>query len=804
MFNYTPSLLKLWIQASIKNSRFLYFLIIAEFFSIWAECLNPLVRLLRFYTGANMIDADDIALFQLNALNPVHHLQKLILTDKLRISDCKAEDCSIGNSLILIIVSIFTAFTLIHHYWGYYIHKNISLSSSPQDGDGDKNSNSFDFLNFLLVNILDIIFKLFSIFIYYIFFNKIFVSFYFNSDLVFAIISLVFLLFFTFFSYFHSNFILLFIRLDSHDSLHYDNFSKNYDLLLLIIKIIIALNKNLILINNDEAPVIKIIMALDYLLIFFLFNYTIKIQLNILNDKNLNLITNFNLNLLRLFNTLFLCVFIIFYVFFDIFSIYEIVLIMTGTIFVTVSILLFLIKTINTLFFKEEKLLYQFTFLLELFLRGEDGNKEFEMMSIKIKSLHNVNCQKKLICNLCQLEEIRVTQEINDPNKINLLSCILKLIEAKTSKNFSHEETDFLDFIKLVFEYNLTLIDTSVSPFNIIYKTKQFIRQNKNRNNNYYHNLNLLYLKINHQKREDSKKFKIISNYDSSLFSLKKSLEIIKDIVDTLDSRVKKDLYPQTNQLNIMKLQIMKNLEEIHLDKNYYNDNFSFIMTKYIFEKTFNLEANSNSKKLFGSEDFDFRQDLIQDHFKKDKILIVKYEVSNNCLIITRASKELSIFQGKYLEEIFPRSYRDLGKQKFINEIHHNKENFTFEFLSDISTLNPLNFVENLKLNCKIYRSSDLQEIFIMTNFEIPQEEILVFETKNNIEIIDDDITQIYDHASKSNLVTFSGQLEKILLLDPTLINTLHYSKLNKKNLLFNDVFRKVTLLSNQNKKYLV
>jgi hypothetical protein len=769
---------------------------IISYLSIFTECLNTIARLIKVYSRQGQIDADDLALSKLNAMNPVHYLQKQILLDKYKISNCTATDCSLDNTLILIIAGVVTALIGIHHLMAFYFYYS-NLNKNSTHGSDAKNSPLSELINLVLVNVIDLILKIFSIFIYYIFFNKIFLSFYFNTDIVFGIVSVLFLIFFTFFSYFHVNYVLLFLRFDSHDSLHYDSFSKNYDLLMLAIKIIIAINKNLILINNGQENIIRITMALDYLLIISLFGYLNKVIMNIINDKNLNLVTNLNFNYLRIFNILFLCNYIVINIFFHWLSVYEIVLTVVCSIFISIGVLIYLSKHIDILIYKDEKMFYQLLYLVELFLEGESSGQNFQKTAIKIKTFHSVNCQNNLKCSLCQLEDIRISQEINDPDKINLLSTLFKYIEQNTLNKLSLEESDFFNFVQLIFEYNLTTIDTSIPRFKTIYKTKEMIQSNKEKKNNYYHNLYFFYTQINQQSESELKKFGIVKSYDSSLFSLRKSIDIIKDVVDTLDSRVKKDLYPQTNQLNNLRIQIMKNLEKIHEDKNSMNDTFSFVMTKYIFEKTFNLEANTASKFLEGSEEFDSRHDLISDHFKKDKILIMKYDNTSHSLIITRASKELSAFQGKYLEEIFPRKFRELGKQKLLNEILNNQESFTFEFLLELPNLNPLGYVENIKLECKIFRSADLQEIFILSNFEISKEDIIAFETP--IEF--DQATNTLNHnVNKSFLVNFSTQLEKILLIEPTVVSTLMTSKLPKKTILLYDVFRKNTLGQGQNK----
>ena len=149
---------------------------------------------------------------------------------------------------------------------------------------------------------------------------------------------------------------------------------------------------------------------------------------------------------------------------------------------------------------------------------------------------------------------------------------MFSFIEENIQSYFSQDEDDLFNLMNLIFNFNLTIVDTSISHFKYVYKAKDLIRKNEDRKNNYYFNLVFQSNKINYQADSDLKKFSIVKNYDSSLVSLGKSIEIVKEIVDTIESRVKKDLYPQTNELNNLKLSIKQNLENIHRDKNFYND----------------------------------------------------------------------------------------------------------------------------------------------------------------------------------------------------------------------------------------
>lgn len=730
---------------------------------------------------------------KLNYLDPLYYLQKLIFSDNRIISDCKdSTSCSLDNTLTVIIAALVLIPLFIQHVWGYFAFHSKNKNEISDNEEKGSNSRLSEILNISLVNFLDFSFKNLSIFLYYFFFNKIIIAVYFKTDMLYIVISALFIILYSFFYFYKVYYLLLFMKLDSRDSLHYDCFSQNYDLLLLIVKIIITINKNLLFINSNNSYS-KQIIFLDYLILLLIFNFTIKMCLNILSNKNLILVTNLKLNCLRFFLTIYLCVFIIQFYFFNLLSISELVIENTSVVLIALCSIIYVYREIFSILYKDEKIIYQLTFLLNLFLLGEEESIQFEKECIKIKSLHDSSCKNKLEgknCSICNQAEIKITQSVIEENKINLMQSMFRYVEENLIHSLSQEEVDFFNFMNLIFNYNLSLNDSDIPQFKFIYKTKELIERNKEKKNNFYYNLVLYYLKINCQSEVNVKKFKIVKNYDSSLLGLKKSIDIVKYIVMTIESKVKKDLYPQTYELNKQKNIILKNLEDIHSLKYINNDTFSFVMSKFIFEKTFNVEANSDSKILVGSDDFDSRQDYVDDRFCKDSVMIVKYNIHENSLIITRASKKFVLFQGRYLEEVFPRRLRILGKLKFIEEINKNNESFEFEFLLDDQN----DFVKSVKFDCKIYRSPDLQELFIFINFEISNENLLVFETPKIFDKVS--VNPSHD-ISKSFLSAMSSHLEKFLFLNPRIVNLISEAKLPKKTVLLFDIFRKINIAKN-------
>jgi hypothetical protein len=806
MFDYTPVVISTWVLSSFKNAKIISLLVILEFLTLWIECINSITRLVQTFKGQSNLLVNDFTFSKLNSINPLSYVQDMALGGLENISQCTATSCAFENSLTLVLTILIVILLIFHHYSSYLNYKQYQINDITHSSEG-KTSKALEILNLLTINLLDLIFKVFSIFLFFVFFNKIFVGLYFKTDYAYVVISAIFISIFLACYIYQVKYIILLLRVDHKDSLHYDSFSQNYDLLLLFLKIIITFNKNLLLINSiDEYN--RHILFLDYCVVFCIFNFTIKMILTIFNDKNLTIVTNFNLNLLRLYLTIHVSIYIILYSFFNFIKVYDIVITNIVVIFISLLLLSYLNDKIYSLIYTDEKVLYQLIYLMVLYLAKEEENLEYDSESEKIKSLHMYLCsgkenEKNYKCEIClYYKNLSLTKEnesfyeINPQlTKMKLMGKMIEYINKHILPSLSQEEIDFFNMIDLLYNYSLTQIDHSMPHFKVIYQNKSVIDKNKLRKNSFYYNLEFYYLKINRQSENNLKKFRVIKRYDSSLHSLTRTVDIISEVILTLESKVKKDLYPQTSELYSHKLKIIENLSDIHDQSNVYKDIFSFVMCRFVFENAFNFELTEVVKNLMSSDDFDSRIDLIDDHYNKDSLLIINYKVDQDSLIVTRASKKFSPLQGKFFEEIFPSNFRSIGRAKFINAIQSNNDSFTFEYLIDTQD----DFVKNLKLECKIHRSFDLQDIFIFASFKVSQEDILVFETPNNIDLA---TNRKYFDIHKSMLTCFSEYLEKVIFVTPKLLNFLSGLSIKKKYISFTDIFSAKTSDFDKKKPY--
>jgi hypothetical protein len=787
MFEYTSEVLKTWVTHSFKNKRLIFFFLLLEFSTIWIEVIMTIKRLLMIFNGATFIPSDDSKISKLSVINPLMYIQELTIGHLENVSECSESNCTMDNSTILKISGVTIGLLLFHHFICKMSFKKKDKINLNQNGEDSK---LLFFINFLLINLLDIIFKILSIFCMYILLNKIIISLYLEIDTVFVVISGICLVFFILCYFYQVSYIFLYFKFDSKDTFQYDNFSKSYDLVILFIKFIVCLNKNLIFIKNDFNKVLKFTIFFDYLLIFLLFNLTYKIFRETMINKTLSIVTNLNLNIIRLFFLTYLCLYITFFTFFNFLSVYHVSITIILVFIVTLSIITTTYKNILTHLYSDEKLIYQITFLLNLLLTDDHENPEFEKEIIKIKTLHNLNCN--LNCRICRSQEIKSSHHNLDEEKLNFMSTMFKIAgEKNLTSNFSQEENELFTILHVVFNYSLTLFNPEISKIPLIYNVKDLLEKNSDKNKIFYFNLYLLFGKINKPQSESNiKKFEIVKKYDISLIKMNRSIEIIEDVVMAIDTKLKKDLYPLTSELNTHKHNIVENLSQIFQHKNLHNDTFSFVMTRYVVEKTFNIDSGAIARNLNEAEEFESKLDLIDDKICKDSLIISNYKVGKDQLLITRASKNFVKYKGKNLEEIFPIIYRTLGRQNILESINSNNDNFDFNFPCEIKK----GFISSIKLETKIFRSFDFQELFLFSNFDVVKDEVMAFEVPINYENVEDP----FDHKNGA-LVTFSENLENAFMLTPRILELFNTSKLQKKNISFLDIFVRNKITENLN-----
>jgi hypothetical protein len=784
-------LLNFWVNFIIKSPSYIITLIILEFLTVWVECLNSMSRILKFYVGHKKFSFNDLDYSQINYANPLYHLQRAVTANHHKITDCTPGGCTLSDKFIIIMAMIMFGLVLIHHGIAFYIYyNNMHFKLS----DPENSSKLLDIFLSFLINFLDFSYKCLAFFITYILVNKDLIGFITGESYTYLFIAYVVLTIYKATYTFQINYILLYTRLDENDYFPCDKFTKFYDLLMCFLKSLICTNKNLIFLTTDPKNTLisySWVIIVDYAVIFLILAFTFKVINNIFNEKFYFIILHLKPNIVRLTLTIFLSTYIIIYTFFHYITFTNIAITIVTSVFIALCLGTYIYGVIYNYIYEDERIIYQLLLLVDLYLAGDSGMSEFKIQYNKIRTSHNLICKEnKLNCDLCKI----FCKSIEDEDTVNDLKVMISYIDQYHYYNLCDDEKNLFSFIEVVFYNSLTGNknstnnkddlpgDSSLSKFKVIYKLKKLIEKHKPNPSDFYFNLTYLYTKINKQPEVSLKTYEIIRDFDSCIITLERSNEIVQELVNTLDSNLKKDLYPLTRELSQNKKCLIKLFSEIFSKKSFFYDCFTFVLTKFIFEKIYNYELIKSINTLTIAEEFNNRLDLINEHVIKDSIFLLKYTVSKEQVIIARASKSFVKFEGKFFEEIFPAKFRNLGKQRFIEAIQNNTESFQFNFIED----SDVEFIKSISLDCKIFRSFDMKEMFILCTFKLLNEDLLIFEGPNITSLPKD--LKSYD-LSTNYLVYFSQYIEKVLMLTPKLLDFFLRSRLKKKRISFTDIF---------------
>lgn len=827
MFEYTQVLLSFWVKFIIKSQSYIIALIILEFLTVWVECLNSMSRILRFYVGHTKFSFNDLDYSQINYANPLHHLQSAVTANTHKITDCTPGSCTLSDKFIIIMAMIMFGLVLIHHGIAFYIHfTNLHFKLS----DPEKSNKLLDLILVFLINFLDFSYKCLAFFITYILVNKDVIGFVTGESYTYLFIAYIVLTIYKSTYTFQINYILLYSRIDEKDYFPCDKFTKLYDLLMCFLKSLICTNKNLIFLTTD--PDNKFIsyswvIGLDYAVIFLIVAFTFKVINNIFNEKFYFIILHLKPNIIRLTLTMFLSTYILIYTFFNYITFSNIALTLVTSGFLSIFLGTYIYKHIYNFIYEDERMIYQLHMLVNLYLEKDSGESEFKLQFNKIKSTHNMICKEDPnICELCHIYS-KAYHSQDRTDTINDLKVMINYVLKYHFHNLCDDEKNLISFIEIVFYNSLTgndggeneaqahitrsktepdsLILTNspsnreqISKFKVIYKLKKLVERHKPSLSDFYFNLTYLYTKINKQPEVNLKTYEIIRDFDICLTKLKKSNEIVQELVNTIDSNLKKDLYPLTRELSQNKKLVIKLFTDIFSKKSFFYDCFTFVITKFIFEKIYNYELVKSLTSLTIAEDFDNRLDLINDHVIKDSIFLLKYTVSREEIIIAKASKKFVRFQGKFFEEIFPAKFRLLGKKRFIETIQNSTDKFQYNFIED----SDIDYIKSIHLECKIFRSFDLKDMFIFCTYKLVDEDLLIFEGPNKTnKTIETSVNSnsnsnsnylpknLKSFDSYNYLIYFSQYMEKVLMLTPKLLDYFQRSRLKKKRISFSDIF---------------
>ena len=352
--------------------------------------------------------------------------------------------------------------------------------------------------------------------------------------------------------------------------------------------------------------------------------------------------------------------------------------ILFGNSVISILILLILLNISNNKIFDENNQLGRILILLN------QTNKEASSeLATKIANSHKCNC-KTINCKFC----LKIGQSKNKSIKSyseRVASLIFKYLLGKQFKQYIND-IEFRRYYHLI-ELHLCLFshqNNLVTVLLVYHKIKTSMKNNflSTRNeamsNNLYSpnfilNLDYMFKKII-QKLATNEKYHentYIINVDSFCSSVKTFIDFLMKFIDT-ELYGPKEIIKLASKMNKLKKKI--NFKVLASKEN--RDNYSCVLTGFIIEELFNDQM---SKSIYFHDLMYSYEESLNLRFKKDNMILVKYNIVQKTFIIKQCGAELIHYKNKVIEEMFPPFLKFIGKQKLINYLSNNKvENFEF------------------------------------------------------------------------------------------------------------------------------
>ena len=579
------------------------------------------------------------------------------------------------------------------------------------------------------------------------------------------------------------------------DKYHYDYFfSRKYDFIMFILKIIISLNKSYIDFNFGYFNRISLLLTFISNAVFYIYVIFI-IYLFILSNDSLYIYLNFS-NRLRIFYIIFIFECLILYITFHDYE-DNVPYIIYTIIFVIFNIYIISSKLDDYLYSNavmSQNYLAVFWFILSNKIDRQDFTIEWIANHKSKCSLNSIDCP---ICSKLQ-EDIDIYSEdyLQNLNKetsgeyfLNLgknkkteftktekrtmishmfppftfYKALIDLVE-KNKKTMTQKDIIRYDFIRLtiLFQSNEKLIDF------IIYNKIFYCINKYQKNSPVLMTYILLYNLFGLSEKISKQKYEILQKNEELRNSLTKYLKEYEEFI----------LYKEKSPVNYYEIankykDFKDLLVTIHVYfKNNIECNYELILMRYIYEILVNA-------KFSHTQPFDLNtySEFLEYHFSHSRILLLKYNIEKDVFLIIKGSKEMQKFQGKQFYNIFPRELRDKGSTLLktqLNNLNEEESKTVFEFVIE-NKVKDTKFIDSFKMNFSIYPTTLINVLFVQANYKVGYINLIIFESYNQDE----------------TLYSYSFQLYKFLGITPKDIQLLkntgisfHFENLFKKRIM--------------------
>jgi hypothetical protein len=787
----TNLLFKNFIYYTFKNKYIICFLLVLEYLIIYLQVIACIPKIFSsFYdkNGYGNYQADQIVtkyaevfLF-ISGLNPfVYFKRNLIYTKCTTISKSPLiQKCDISTFtyvLFYIFLVLFTSIYLINtKSKKFEFKKRSSSSNSNKILSKNEKNNCLEFFKFFYVNLYDMILHTFSIYIIYPSMIICIISYSIPSGATFEnliLISINMLISFLFFIFFISMIIMFINEVNilseigknegARISFHYERyFSVNYDIFLLILKILICFESALFYIgvNNKNLIIFPayINTFLNIIILVLVILFTSIIIIRVLHSKNTSktqsiiYLINPVYSNLRIFLLIFTSLSIIFFLY-SINFINNLPVSFISLCFLTLLIFSFLITKFLSYknkvnIYAAEKFVYTFIHLY-MYRHVENSNIILEM-----GTYHSLYCKKVEDCNVCH----NGLKNFNFEEVKHIGDKYLKNLNSQEKKLYNQSELEMLIYMKLILLEELE----GDKKILLIQKTKKYILNEKYRKEskklfakNFYYNLCMFYdyllaeIKIcnnyvnivngHSNKKSFLETYTWFSKLNSTCLLLEQSADKILKLYQAFTYKERKEIFTFAQEINEYKEDIMKNLyflfqdnQNLHSSYFSFTSNYTLESLKYIYQNLFNPIIEIPMLDSTGYED---NLEYLEECYRDDKLINISFNYLEKDLKLLRLSKELNSFRGKKIEDLFPHQISKEGKQLFIDKILNTTTNrFTFEYYltkrnSDSAEVSKDKYINIIKMDCLICFTFNLNEFLIIAKYEIINEDILMINT---------------------------------------------------------------------------
>ncbi len=539
-------------------------------------------------------------------------------------------------------------------------------------------------------------------------------------------------------------------------------FSATYDLICIILKIFLSIEKN-VLLKGGNIVTYKIlflnIVPLCIIFIYFIYImctfYVTTHELLYFPLKKTSTIRNCLITIA--------CVACLFMILIDVkkvFLFYFCVII--SSVFITFFFLSHDETTVLEVFYNSRNYISMLIFLIS-------NDLDYNQIIAKWIINHKVTCKVEN-CAICP--NIVRTFDETTPNEITIqefFSFAVKIIEVELKNgnlNPTAEELIYLDIIKL---YDMQF-KNETQRLKYYLASYQNLLKYKNTNSTIYYNILVMFEK----KMEENVDF----NKTYSQFKDSEDVFVLyNDFFNDIDHFMR---YQNKNPSNIIKISdklynFAKHPKILALIKNSSSYSYEILLLRYIFEIIAVKSLNANYEFLELSN-FD---EYLEYHFSNDNFLLIHYGlVAKDCTIV-KSSYDFRKYLNYSLDNLFPADVRQFGKEKFIISINTNnfKDDlnvFEYVVINFKSTkLIERGFIESFYMKYISFPSIDSGEVLISGHYLLGNKDVLIFRKEGDKEI----------------LISFSEKMGALLKISPEIVANL---LIGQKCFYFGKLFNKI------------